>query len=113
MAIDCLFCRIVGGEIPATLVADNSYCIAFRDISPQSPTHVLVVPRLHFDSLDDITDSKIIGEVMMMAAEVARSEKIANSGYRVVLNTGSDGGQSVSHLHAHVMGGRSFRWPPG
>jgi histidine triad (HIT) family protein len=113
MASNCLFCRIVSGEIPATRVAENSYCIAFRDISPQAPTHILVIPRAHFDSLDDVTDSKLIGEIMMLAAEVARSEKISSKGYRVVLNTGTDGGQSVQHLHAHLLGGRALHWPPG
>ena len=113
MAPDCLFCRIVSGEIPAARLADNSYCIAFRDVNPQAPTHVLVIPRVHFASLDDVTEASVIGEVMLMAAEVARAEGIAESGYRVVLNTGADGGQSVHHLHAHVLGGRPMRWPPG
>jgi histidine triad (HIT) family protein len=113
MATDCLFCRIVAGEIPATRVADNTYCIAFRDLNPQAPHHILVIPRAHFDSLDDVTDPKLIGEVVLLAAEVARAEKIAESGYRVVLNTRGDGGQTVNHLHAHLLGGRQMRWPPG
>lgn len=113
MATDCLFCRIVSAEIPATRVADNSYCVAFRDLNPQAPTHILVVPRAHFASLDDVTEASVIGEVMLMAAEVARAEGIAETGYRVVLNTGAEGGQTVHHLHAHVLGGRAMHWPPG
>ena len=113
MSDSCLFCRIVRGEIPAKLVAQDDHCVAFRDVNPQAPTHVLVIPRVHFASLDDVTEASVIGEVMLMAAEVARAEGIADSGYRVVLNTGADGGQSVHHLHAHVLGGRPMRWPPG
>lgn len=113
MSPDCLFCRIASGEIPATRVAENSYCIAFRDINPQAPAHILVIPRVHFASLDEVTDPKLIGEVMMLAAEVARAEKLATDGYRVVLNTGENGGQTVPHLHAHLLGGRALHWPPG
>lgn len=113
MAPDCLFCRIVSGEVPVARVADNSYCLAFRDINPQAPTHILVIPRVHFTSLDEVTDATMVGEVMLMAAEVARAEGIAEGGYRVVLNTGNHGGQTVHHLHAHVLGGRFMRWPPG
>ena len=113
MARDCLFCRIVSGEVPAARVADNSYCLAFRDINPQAPTHILVIPRVHFTSLDEVTDATMIGEVMLMAAQVARAEGIAEGGYRVVVNTGNHGGQTVHHLHAHVLGGRSMHWPPG
>lgn len=113
MSPDCLFCRIVSGDIPATRVAENEYALAFRDINPQAPTHVLVVPRAHFASLDDVTESAVIGEVMLMAASVAREAGLDGSGYRVVLNTGAHGGQTVAHLHAHVLGGRAMHWPPG
>jgi histidine triad (HIT) family protein len=111
----CLFCRIVAGEIPSTRVAEDDLAIAFRDIAPRSPTHVLVVPRDHIASVADLTedDSALTGHLLAMAASVARSEGIAEGGYRVVTNVGEWGGQSVDHLHFHVMGGRPFTWPPG
>ena len=109
----CIFCRIVRGEIPATLVAQNEAAIAFRDLSPQAPTHVLVVPRRHVASLADARDGAELGAVLLLAAEVARLEGVAEEGYRTVLNTGRNGGQSVAHLHAHVLGGRTLSWPPG
>lgn len=113
MTDSCIFCRIVRGEIPATLVAQNDAAIAFRDLSPQAPSHVLVVPRRHVASLAEATDGAELGAVMLLAAEVARLEGVAEDGYRTVLNTGRHGGQSVAHLHAHVLGGRSLSWPPG
>lgn len=113
MAADCLFCRIVAGEIPATRVAESEQCIAFRDIGPQAPTHVLVIPRTHVASLDQLASGELGGAILLMAASVARSEGIAESGYRVVFNTNEHGGQTVHHLHAHVLGGRAMRWPPG
>lgn len=113
MAADCLFCRIVSGEIPAERVADNEHCIAFRDINPQAPTHFLVIPRQHVVSLDQVTSAELAGQLLLMAASLARSEGIAPTGYRVVLNTNADGGQTVYHLHAHVLGGRAMHWPPG
>jgi histidine triad (HIT) family protein len=113
MADPCLFCRIVRGEIPATLVAQNDMAIAFRDLSPQAPTHVLVVPRRHVASLVEAHDGAELGAVLLLAGEVARLEGVAEEGYRTVLNTGRNGGQSVSHLHAHVLGGRALGWPPG
>lgn len=108
----CIFCRIVRGEIPSTMVAGNDAAVAFRDLDPKAPVHVLVVPRTHITSLDDSPDKATLGELLALAAEVARQEGLAR-GYRVVLNTGSDGGQTVSHLHAHVLGGRHMAWPPG
>ncbi|HNV74335.1 MAG: histidine triad nucleotide-binding protein [Gemmatimonadetes bacterium] len=113
MATDCLFCRIVSGEIPAGRVAENAHCIAFRDISPKAPTHILVIPRAHVPSLNQVESASLAGELLLMAAAVARAEGIAESGYRVILNTNADGGQTVYHLHAHVMGGRAMDWPPG
>jgi len=113
MTDSCIFCRIVRGEIPATLVAQNETAIAFRDLSPQAPTHVLVVPRRHVASLAHADDGAELGAVMLLAAEVARLEGVAEQGYRTVLNTGANGGQSVDHLHAHVLGGRALKWPPG
>jgi len=113
MASECLFCRIVAGEIPATRLAENEHCIAFRDINPQAPTHFLVIPRAHVPSLNEVMSAQLAGEVLLMAAALAQQEGIAGSGYRVTLNTNTDGGQTVYHLHAHVMGGRSMHWPPG
>ncbi len=112
-ATDCLFCKIAAGDIPATIVSQDNDFVAFRDIDPQAPTHVLVIPRQHIVSLNDVTDPALIGRLMMFARDVARAESIDTSGYRVVLNTNSDGGQSVFHIHAHVLGGRVMRWPPG
>lgn len=113
MAETCLFCRIVRGEIPATVVASTDDAIAFRDIDPKAPVHVLVVPRQHLSSLNDATDSSLVGRLMALGAEVARKEGIADSGYRLVINTNEHGGQTVNHLHIHVLGGRAMRWPPG
>jgi histidine triad (HIT) family protein len=113
MATDCLFCRIVNKEIPAALVAENKHCVAFRDINPQAPTHILVVPREHIATLDDVDDFSIVGEIMRMAADVARAEGLVAAGYRAVTNTNAGAGQTVFHLHVHVLGGRRFSWPPG
>lgn len=113
MSVDCIFCRIVSGEIPAGRVAENAQCIAFRDVNPQAPTHVLVIPRVHVASLNQVDNAQVAGELLLMAAAVAKSEGLAERGYRVVLNTNADGGQTVYHLHAHVMGGRAMHWPPG
>ena len=113
MADGCLFCRIVRGEIPAKLVAENEHCVAFRDINPQAPTHVLVVPRTHVASLNEATDPALVGRVALFAAEVARREGIAERGYRTVFNTNAEAGQTVFHLHLHLLGGRSLGWPPG
>ena len=113
MADDCLFCKIIRREIPATIVAEDEHCVVFRDIGPQAPTHVLVVPREHVASLDGVKDPLLIGRLMMKAAEVARAEKIVDAGYRTVINTNAGAGQTVFHVHVHVLGGRRFAWPPG
>lgn len=113
MAEICLFCRIARHEIPVSFLAESERCVAFCDISPQAPKHFLVIPREHFDSLNALTDSTLIGEMMIMARDVAAAEGIAASGFRTVVNTNSDGGQSVSHVHVHVLGGRKMLWPPG
>ncbi len=113
MATDCLFCRIASAEIPAERLAENAHCIAFRDINPQAPTHFLVIPREHVASLNQVDSAQLAGELLLMAAAVAKAEGMAESGYRVVLNTNADGGQTVYHLHAHVLGGRAMHWPPG
>lgn len=113
MTADCAFCRIAAGTIPATILASNEYGVAFRDLSPQAPTHLLVIPRRHIASLDDAADGTELGALMLLAAEVARLEGLEKAGYRVVTNIGRDGGQTVHHLHLHVLGGRSLGWPPG
>ena len=109
----CLFCKIARGEIKADVVAHSKSSLAFRDIAPKAPVHCLVIPREHVASLDAATDAALLGDMMTLAATVARQEGIAESGYRVVANTNGDGGQTVFHLHLHVMGGRSMTWPPG
>ena len=109
---DCLFCRIVRGEIPAKLVAQNDDAIAFRDIDPRAPVHILVVPREHVASMTD-ADPATLAAVLALAADVARQEGVTESGYRVVINTGEHAGQTVHHLHAHLLGGRDMAWPPG
>lgn len=113
MPDSCLFCRIARGEIPAKMVVNNREIAAFRDISPQAPTHILIIPKKHIGSLDDVSDSNLLGQMMAMAAALARQEGIAKTGYRTVINTGKDGGQSVDHLHIHLLGGRAMTWPPG
>lgn len=113
MASDCLFCRIVSGELPAKIVAEDEHCVAFRDINPQAPVHVLVIPRIHVASLNDVADGGVIGDMHRLAARIARSEGVADSGYRTVFNTNADAGQTVFHLHLHLLGGRRLGWPPG
>ena len=113
MADDCLFCRIVRKEIPAKLVAEDEHCVAFRDINPQAPVHVLVIPRAHVPSLNQATDAAMIGRLSLMAAEIARREGVAESGYRTVINTNAGAGQTVFHVHLHLLGGRALHWPPG
>ena len=113
MADDCLFCRIVRKEIPAKLVAEDEHCVAFRDINPQAPLHVLVIPREHVPSLDEARDPELLGRLSLMAADIARKEGVAGSGYRTVMNTNSAAGQTVFHVHLHLLGGRSMHWPPG
>lgn len=113
MADDCIFCRIVRGEIPAKVVLDNEHCVAFRDITPQAPVHIVIVTRDHVASLDQATDLTQLGALAAAARDIARTEGIAGSGYRTVVNTNGDGGQTVFHLHMHLLGGRHLAWPPG
>ena len=113
MADDCLFCRIIRKDIPATLVAENEHCVAFRDINPQAPVHILVIPREHVPSLNQATDPAMLGRLSLMAAELARREGISESGYRTVVNTNGQAGQTVFHIHLHLLGGRTMHWPPG
>lgn len=109
----CLFCRIVNKEIPATIIAESDNALAFRDIAPQAPVHLLIIPKKHYASMDAITDAAEFGSLGLLAQQVARELGIAESGYRVVVNTGADGGQTVHHLHLHLLGGRALKWPPG
>jgi histidine triad (HIT) family protein len=113
MADDCLFCRIVRKELPVALVAEDEHSIAFRDINPQAPVHVLVIPRAHVPSLDTANDAEMIGRLSLMAAQIARAEGVSEKGYRTVMNTNSAAGQTVFHVHLHLLGGRSLHWPPG
>jgi histidine triad (HIT) family protein len=113
MSTTCLFCRIASGEISVARVAERESCLAFRDIAPQAPVHVLIIPRTHASSLNDSSANPVLADLLALARDVALQEGIAESGYRVVVNTNDDGGQSVAHLHLHVLGGRALRWPPG
>jgi histidine triad (HIT) family protein len=115
MAQDCIFCRIVAGELPAKIVREDEDTIAFRDIDPKAPTHVLVIPRRHIPSVNALmgSDAELVGRLYLSAREVAQAEGIAESGYRLVVNVGPDAGQSVDHIHLHVLGGRALDWPPG
>ena len=113
MPDDCLFCRIVRKEIPAKLVLEDEHCVAFRDLNPQAPVHVLVIPREHVASLNEAHDPVLIGRLSLAAARIAQQEGIAESGYRTVINTNRDAGQTMFHVHLHLLGGRDMAWPPG
>ncbi len=115
MSEDCLFCRIVSGEIESDSVEETERWIALRDVNPQAPTHVLIVPREHVAVVNDLTaeHDSLLGEMIRGAARIAGREGIAESGYRLVINCNAGAGQSVFHLHLHLLGGRSMRWPPG
>jgi histidine triad (HIT) family protein len=110
-----LFCAIVAGEIPATTVLETDRILAFRDINPQAPTHVLVIPKTHYPDVAALAadDAALLGEVIGAVQQVAADDAVAESGYRVVFNTGAEAGQTVPHVHAHLLGGRSLTWPPG
>lgn len=109
----CIFCKIVAGEIPATIVKRADGMLAFKDVSPQAPTHLLIIPTTHIGSLNDAKDTASLGKLLAFARDVAQEAGISSKGYRVVLNTNPDGGQTVFHLHLHVLGGRPMHWPPG
>jgi histidine triad (HIT) family protein len=115
LADTCLFCRIVAGEIPSTVVREDADTFAFRDIDPRAPTHVLIVPRKHIASVNDVgaPDAPLIGRLYLAAQEIAAADGVAEQGYRLVMNTGADAGQSVAHIHLHLLGGRRMSWPPG
>ncbi|MGW7197757.1 histidine triad nucleotide-binding protein [Streptomyces chryseus] len=112
---DCLFCKIVAGEVPATIVRETETTVAFRDINPQAPTHVLVIPKAHHPDAAALAlaEPRILADVLAETGRVAAEEKVDGTGYRVVFNTGSGAGQTVFHAHAHVLGGRGLNWPPG
>ena len=114
MSADCLFCRIIAGEIPATKLREDDQVVVIRDIGPKAPTHVLLMPRAHIASAADLTDADgpMLGHLFAVAADVAREEGL-DGGWRLVSNVGPDAGQSVPHLHVHLLGGREMGWPPG
>jgi histidine triad (HIT) family protein len=114
-ATDCLFCKIVSGELPAKTVRETERTLAFRDINPQAPTHVLVIPKAHHRDAVEMAaaDGELFGELIDQAHQVALGDGIADSGYRLVFNTGAEGGQTVYHVHCHLLGGRHMTWPPG
>ncbi len=111
----CIFCRIAAGEIPAKIVRQDEDTVAFRDLNPQAPTHVLVIPRRHVPSTNVLEpgDAELVGKLFLAAKEIAREAGVAASGYRMVMNAGPNAGQSVDHIHLHVLGGRGLAWPPG
>jgi histidine triad (HIT) family protein len=112
---DCIFCRIVAGDIPADIIDRSDLAIAFRDLSPQAPVHVLVIPRRHIENAAtvELTDADAMADMVVLAGRVAEAEGIAERGYRLVFNVGEDAANSVPHLHLHVLGGRAMTWPPG
>jgi len=112
---DCIFCKIVEKEIPSKVVYEDEKILAFHDLNPQAPTHVLVIPKVHFESFNEMTEEHmdLMGHMTLKLKEIATGLGIAQSGYRVVCNCGDDGGQEVKHLHYHLLGGRSLQWPPG
>ncbi len=115
MPEDCLFCKIAGGDIPSEFVYQDERCVAFNDINPQAPVHILIIPREHIASLDDASEKErdLLGDLLIVAAKIAREQEFSGKGYRVVVNTNEDGGQTVFHLHVHLLGGRKFIFPPG
>ena len=113
--MSCLFCSIAEGEIPATVLWEDSGIIAFRDIKPQAPTHLLVIPKKHIATIDDVDtkDEQLLGRMVLIAKQLAIAEGISKSGYRLIFNVNSGGGQEVYHIHLHILGGRQMLWPPG
>lgn len=113
---DCIFCKIIEGEIPSTLVYENEHVIAFKDINPEAPTHLLIVPRKHIPTTMDITEEdgkNIVPEIFSVIRHLAKEFDLEKDGFRIVNNCGSNGGQTVDHLHFHLLGGRQLKWPPG
>jgi histidine triad (HIT) family protein len=112
---DCIFCRIAAGSVPAHVVRQDEHTVAFRDLDPKAPLHVLVIPRRHIASVNALEDGdvEVMGTLFLAARDIAAAEGVAETGYRIVMNTGAAAGQSVDHVHLHVIGGRDLRWPPG
>lgn len=110
---DCLFCKMVAGEITPDVVYENEHVLAFRDINSQAPVHILIIPKIHVATLNDLDDSVLAGQLLQTAAKLAKQEGLAEEGYRTVLNCNKKGGQEVFHLHMHLLGGRQMTWPPG
>ena len=112
--MDCLFCNIVKGQIPSEKVYEDNDVYAFKDVNPEAPVHILIIPKRHIKSVDELeeTDKELVGHIFLVAKKLAKENKLEN-GYRLVSNIGEEGGQSVKHLHFHLLGGRSFTWPPG
>jgi histidine triad (HIT) family protein len=113
--MNCLFCQISKGEIPADIVYEDDQVVAFRDIAPQAPTHILIIPRSHFSTLNELngSDTEIMGHLVLTAQRIASQLGLAENGYRLVMNCNRDGGQTVFHIHLHLLGGRQLSWPPG
>lgn len=113
--MDCIFCKIASHEIPADLIYEDKDIVAFKDANPQAPIHLLIVPKKHIKSILDISDEdeKLVGKMVRVAQKLAEDLDLTSKGFRLVVNTGDDGGQSVAHLHVHLLGGRSMKWPPG
>lgn len=112
---DCIFCKIIKGEIPSEKIYEDDMILSFKDIEPAAPVHVLIVPKKHIGSINDLTedDSKIIAHIYLVAKQIAAKLGVSEEGYRIVTNCGEKAGQSVHHIHFHLLGGRSFQWPPG
>jgi histidine triad (HIT) family protein len=110
---DCLFCKMVAGDITPDVVYENDAILAFRDINPQAPVHILVIPKRHITTLNDLDDAQLGGQILQVAVELAKQEGLAEDGYRTVFNCNKNGGQAVYHLHLHLLGGRQMAWPPG
>jgi histidine triad (HIT) family protein len=113
--MDCIFCKIAAGQIPANLVYQDEEVVAFRDLHPQAPTHLLIIPRRHIGSVNDMgeNDAALVGRLFLAAKSIAKAEGVADSGYRLVMNTNRDAGQTVFHIHLHLLAGRALGWPPG
>lgn len=115
MSQDCIFCKIIAGEIPSEFIYEDEQCVAFNDISPQAPTHILIIPKEHIASMaeTEVQHKETLGHLLLKTAEIARTKGFDKNGYRTVINTNDDGGQTVFHLHIHLLGGRQFIFPPG
>ncbi|HEY9714546.1 MAG TPA: histidine triad nucleotide-binding protein [Chroococcales cyanobacterium] len=109
---NCIFCKIINGQIPAQKVLEDDNCICIRDVNPQAPTHILIIPKKHVANITEIEEAQVLGDLFLKIPALVQSENLKN-GFRTVVNTGDDGGQTVHHLHIHVLGGRALHWPPG